>query len=138
MVEINNLTRFVVDKKFFIALAKKVLKGENEGIDNVSIAFVSPREIQKINKKYRKKNKPTDVLSFERVVDVKDSFAEIIICPEVVRKNIKNFNSVIFKKELVKVFIHGMLHALGYDHEISKAEEERMNKKQEYYLSKVI
>ena len=40
MIEINNLTNFAVDKKFFIGVAKKVLKGENREKENISIAFV--------------------------------------------------------------------------------------------------
>ena len=136
MVEINNLTNFVVDKKFFIGVAKKVLKGENKGTENLSIAFVRPEEIHKLNKKYRKKDKPTDVLSFEKVSNFKDEFAEIIICPQVVRENAKE-SRLSLKKELSKMLIHGILHTLGYDHEISEAEEERMFRRQEYYLSKI-
>ena len=75
MIEINNLTNFAVDKKFFLAIAKKILKGENRGRENVSIAFISPAEIQKLNKKYRKQDRPTDVLSFEKTSDFKEEFA---------------------------------------------------------------
>ena len=85
MIEINNLTNFAVDKKFLSTVAKKVLKGENRERENISIAFVSSAEIKKSNQKYRKKNKPTDVLSFK--LDEKDCLGEIVICPEVVKKN---------------------------------------------------
>ena len=142
MIEINNLTKFAVDKKFFLGVAKKVLKGENKEIENLSIAFVSPDEIKKLNKKYRKKNKPTDILSFGKVSSNKVlgftlDLSEVIICPEVVRKNAKKFGTT-FKKELAKMLVHGILHILGYDHEKSKAEEDRMNKKQDYYFNKII
>ncbi len=136
MIEINNLTNFAVDKKFFTGVAKKVLKGENRVTENISIAFVSPEEIHGLNKKYRKKDKPTDVLSFEKVSDFKDELAEIIICPWVVRDNAKE-SKLTLKKELAKTLIHGLLHVLGYDHEISKAEEDRMIEKQDYYFSKI-
>ena len=136
MIEINNLTNFVVDKKYFLGVAKKVLKGENRERENISIAFVSPEEIRELNKKYRKKDKPTDVLSFERISDFKDEFCEVIICPAVVKEESSD-SPLSFKKELAKMLIHGVLHALGYDHELSKAEEERMFQKQDYYLSKV-
>ena len=49
MIEINNLTNFAVDKKFFIGVAKKVLKGENREKENISIAFVSSVEIKRLN-----------------------------------------------------------------------------------------
>jgi probable rRNA maturation factor len=136
MIEINNLTKFALNKTFFIGVAKKVLKGENRLKENVSIAFVSPTEIHKLNKQYRKKDKPTDVLSFEKTSDFKEEYSEVIICPLVVRENAKE-SKLSFKKELSKVLIHGILHNFGYDHEQSEEEAEKMFQKQDYYLSKV-
>ncbi len=136
MIEINNLTNFSVDKTFFLGVAKKVLKGENRQIENISIAFVNAQEIQALNKKYRKKDKPTDVLSFEKVSDFKDEAAEVILCPTVVREHAKK-SGLSLKKELANMLIHGLLHVLGYDHELSPAEEERMLKRQAYYFAKI-
>lgn len=136
VIEINNLTNFSVNKKFFTGVAKKVLKGENRERENISIAFVNPEEIQTLNKKYRKKDKPTDVLSFEKVSDFKDEVSEIIICPAVVRSNVADSHTT-FKKEMSKILIHGVLHALGYDHERSKKDEIKMQEKQDFYLSKI-
>lgn len=136
MIEINNLTNFSVDKKLFLAVAKIVLKGENKELEDLSIAFVSPQEIEKINKQYRGNDKPTDVLSFEKGDGFKNDFLEIVICPEVVaRAAIKSKSG--FKKELTKTLIHGVLHSIGYDHEKSAKEEKIMFAKQEQYLSKV-
>ena len=134
MIEINNLTKFSVDKKLFSGVAKKVLKSENRERENISLAFVNKEEIKKLNNKFRKKNKATDVLSFE--LKEKGFLGEIVICPEVVKENAKSYKSTL-KKEIVKVFIHGILHLLGYDHEKTNKEAEIMEKKQEKYLSKV-
>jgi len=136
MIEINNLTNFAMDKAFFAGVAKKVLKGENKQKENVSVAFVSPAEIQKLNKKYRRKDRPTDVLSFERVSGFKEEFSEVVICPAIVREESKD-SKLPLKKELAKMVIHGILHNLGYDHERSKKEEQVMFEKQEKYFSKV-
>lgn len=136
MIEINNLTKFSVDKKFFLGVAKKVLKSENRLSENLSVAFVVPEEMQKLNKKYRRQDKPTDVLSFEKISDFKEEFSEVVICPHIVKENTKESKAT-FKKELANVLIHGILHILGYDHELSKAEGIRMFQKQEYYLSKI-
>ena len=155
MIEINNLTNFAVDKKSFSQVAKKVLSGENRGTatakagsrhggKNVSLAFVTKAEIQKLNKKFRKKNKPTDVLSFSAQggpaegwnLTNKDYLGEIIICPEVVKENAQKYG-VTIKSEMKKVFVHGILHLLGYDHEKSEKEADEMEQKQEKYLSKV-
>lgn len=137
MIEINNLTNFSVDKKLVLGVAKKVLRGENKGIENLSIAFVLPSEIRKINKKYRKKDKPTDVLSFEKSVAFKGEFLEIVICLEIVKEKALA-EKKLFKQEMVKTLIHGILHTLGYDHEKSKREEAKMEEKERYYLSKIL
>jgi len=135
MIEINNLTDFSVDKKIILGVAKKVLKGENKGIENLSIAFVYPEEIRKINKKYRRKDKPTDVLSFEKINNFKGEFLEVVICPEVVKEKALAKKKT-FKEEMVKTLIHGILHCLGYDHEKSQKEEVVMQEKERYYLLK--
>jgi len=135
MIEINNFTKFAVDKRFFLGVAKKVLKGENRERENLSIVLITPKEMQELNRKYRKKNKSTDVLSFEKNPGFIEDVNEIVICPAVIKKNGLRYK-IAFKKELEKILIHGVLHILGYDHEISKAEEKKMDKKQKYYLSK--
>ena|SRR3989338_8961356 len=142
MIEINNLSSFPVDKKLFTGIAKKVLKGENRNREKVSLVFVGKKEMQKLNKKFRGKNKPTDVLSFSAQGgpasgwDFKKNnyLGEIVICPEIVKENAEKFG-VDFKKEIIKVFVHGVFHLLGYDHEKSEKEAKEMESKEEKYLS---
>lgn len=132
MVEINNLSEKYkkIDKSFLKRVVEKILKGEKiKNKEEISIAIVDSLEIKKLNKEYRKKNKPTDVLSFGKVGE---ELAEIVICPEEVKKNGKDF-----KKELVEVVIHGILHLLSYEHEKKKGDAEIMFKKQKEYLSKI-
>ena len=136
MIEINNLTGSVVDKKFLKKIAREVLRGENKREIELSIALVNPAEIKKINKKYRRKNKPTDVLTFSQIQNYRKELSEIVICPSVIKKNAKKFKSN-FKQELTRVLIHGILHLSGYDHEISKVEAERMAKKEKDYFKKL-
>ncbi|PIR71400.1 MAG: rRNA maturation RNase YbeY, partial [Candidatus Nealsonbacteria bacterium CG10_big_fil_rev_8_21_14_0_10_37_25] len=87
--------------------------------------------IRKLNKKYRGKNRMTDVLSFPD-----NGLGEIVICLREVKKNAKKFGSS-FKKELSTCLIHGILHLLGYDHEKSVEEVKKMRDREEYYLSQV-
>ncbi|MGA2418416.1 MAG: rRNA maturation RNase YbeY [Candidatus Staskawiczbacteria bacterium] len=138
MIKINNLANGHplgrVDKKSFSQVAKNVLKGENRETETISLAFVNEEEIRKLNKKFRKKNKATDVLSFN--LEEKDYLGEIVICPEVVKENAKK-SGMSEKYEMMKVFIHGILHLLGYEHEKSRREADRMEKKQNIYLSKI-
>ncbi|MDP2966842.1 MAG: rRNA maturation RNase YbeY [bacterium] len=114
MIEINNLTTNPVDKEFLEKVAKKVLMGENKEKLELSIVLVGQARIRKLNKKYRQNYRSTDVLSFAY-----DNSGEIVICLPEVKKNAKKLKSV-FRKELAKVLIHGILHLLGYDHEKSE------------------
>ena len=136
MIEINNLTNKGllnrVDKTTFSTVAKKVLIGENRGTETISLAFVDKAEIKKLNKKFRNKNKPTDVLSFN--LNEKGYLGEIIICHDVVKENAKKYG-VTAKSETLKVFVHGVLHLCGYDHEKSEKQAQEMEVKQEKYLS---
>jgi probable rRNA maturation factor len=147
MIEINNLTKFYLDEKKLKEIVKKVLTGKLKKND-LSVAFVSPEVIKKLNRKYRKKNKITDVLSFSESKNQKKelkikktgesvSLGEIIICPQEINKNAKKFKSR-FEKELYRVLIHGILHLLGYDHEKSEKQANLMEKKQDNYLKKII
>ena len=113
MIEINNLTRFKASEKSVKKIVEVVLKKEKKKID-ISIAFIDFSEIKNLNRKYRKKNKATDILSF-----LYDKSGESVICPEVVKNNSKRFKRN-FKKELILVLVHGVLHLLGYDHELSQ------------------
>ena len=131
MIEINNLTTTSIDKKFLKEIGQKILEKRGEEDKDLSIALVGQKKMRELNKNYRKKDKPTDVLSFKY-----NSLGEIVICPEVVRKNAKKFNSA-FKKELVRALIHGILHFLGYDHKKSIRMRERMSRQEKYYLSRL-
>lgn len=128
MIEVNNLTTSKIDESFVKRIAKSVLKEEKkEG--NLSVAFIGQGRMRKLNKKYRKKNRVTDVLAFE-------DLNEIVICLREVKKNAKRFNSS-FEKELARILIHGILHLLGYNHEKSEKEGKKMREKEEYYLQKI-
>lgn len=129
MIEVNNLTDVAIDKDFIKRIVRKVLKGERKKISEFSVAFINEQKMKVLNRKYRKKNQATDVLAFQY-----DNLKEIVICPNVVKKNAERFG-LNFKTELARIFIHGILHLLGYDHEKSKKEAIRMEKKQEYYLA---
>lgn len=128
MIEINNLTAIGIKKEFFKKIAKIVLEGEKQTKKELSIALVGQGRIRELNKRYRDKNRATDVLAFPG-----DGLREIVICLREVKKNAKRFGST-FEKELARVLIHGVLHLLGYDHEKDKQLAEKMKEKEEYYL----
>ncbi|HJN62102.1 MAG TPA: rRNA maturation RNase YbeY [Candidatus Parcubacteria bacterium] len=136
-MEINNLTKSSIDENFLKKVAKIVLKGENKSSGEISLALIGPGRIRELNKKYRKKDKATDVLSFQESKDFLEGLGEIVICLREVKKNSKKFK-VDFQEELARILIHGILHLLGYDHEKSRAKAREMEKKQESYLSQAL
>ena len=138
MIEINNLTFTSVNKSYLKKVAETVLKAEGKRAFYLSIALIGISRMKKLNKKYLKRDYPTDVLVFPETESYPkiNNLGEIIICPQVVKKNAKKFK-LTFKKELSKILIHGILHLLGYDHEKSKKEAEKMERKENYYLKKM-
>ena len=137
MIEINNLTTSRVDEDFLKKTAKMVLEGEHPSKGrvpeevNLSIALVGQGRMRELNKKYRKKNRVTDVLAFP----YSDS-GEVIVCLKEVKKNAKRYETT-FEKELSKVLIHGILHLLGYNHEKSEVQAKKLEEKENYYLEKL-
>lgn len=80
---------------------------------------------KKLNRIYRKKNKPTDVLSF----NISKNSGEIFLNPEIAAKKAKDFKTSA-KKHTLYLFIHGILHLKGFVHGSKmKQEEQRWKKK---------
>ena len=85
----------------------------------LTILLSSNKNIKKLNKKFRNKNKSTDVLSFpsEKKINIKKSpyIGDIVISYEFMNKP-KTLSTLEFKNKVTNIFIHGFLHLLGYDH----------------------
>ena len=100
MIEINNLTSYLIDEEFLKKFCRKILKDEKKKEAQLSIALISQKEIKKLNKKYLGRNIVTDVLAFPKTEDLPetikgkkfqkmDILGEVIICPHKVKKNAK-------------------------------------------------
>ena len=94
-----------------------------------SILLTSNKKMKNLNFKFRKKNKPTDVLSFQS--DNKFYIGDIAISYEIVNKRAKLSNFFI---EFDKMWIHGYFHLNGYDHKKLK-DYKKMNKKENLVLN---
>ena len=94
------------------------------------------KNIKKLNKKFRNKDKATDVLSFpsEKTLNIKKSsyIGDIVISYEFINKP-KTSNALEFKKRIAKIFIHGFLHLLGYDHVKLKDFKEMLIEEEKIY-----
>lgn len=131
-------------------IVEKVLKKcfEEEGlIDSkliMTITFTTPEEIRKINKKYRKIDKATDVLSFPMFEkdeipniegNIPDVLGDIVISIDRVKEQAKEYGHS-FERELSYMVVHGFYHLMGYDH-MKEDEKNIMRQKEENVLEKL-
>ena len=85
----------------------------------ISIAFVDKKEMTRLNTVYRNKKSVTDVLSFNLDEEPSTVLGEVILCPEVLKKQAKQKDHSI-NKEFKILLIHGTLHLFGLNHENKK------------------
>lgn len=126
---IEHFIELVLNKIIAQTLLKKYLKKTN--LLQINISLLSDQQIKKINQKYRKKNKATNVLSFanldekeinllglEKVINNLSNLilGEIVLGYETIKKEAKQANKN-FNDHLTHMLIHAVLHLLGYDHE---------------------
>ena len=105
----------------------------------ISVALVSDAEMSRLNKAYRNKIGPTDVLSFpaqaglrrssdRRSLIAGRSFGDIAIAPATARRYARR-NGRTLTNELRVLLLHGVLHLLGYDHETDQGQMNRIERK---------
>lgn len=125
-------------------LVEKTIEIEQlSGDIEVSISFVDKERIRTLNREYRGRDMPTDVLSFAlneqgegelqvHVDDLPNVLGDVIISVDHIYEQAKEYGHS-FERELGFLTVHGLLHLLGYDHN-DEAEEREMFSKQEDIL----
>ena len=107
---------------------------------NLTLLLSNNRSIRKLNKKFRNKDKPTDILSFpfEKKVKLKNRLylGDIIISYNFMNKP-KNQKINLFKDKAVRIFIHGFLHLLGFNH-VNVRDYKKMFKEEKKIYQSVI
>lgn len=132
-------------KEMLLNLLEFAAKFENIDLDNteMSLSFVDKNEIQEINRDYRGKDVPTDVISFAlndetdeiEILGLEEeinTLGDVIICVEIAKEQAQEYNHS-FDREIGFLAVHGFLHLLGYDH-MEEADEKIMFSKQEEIL----
>lgn len=123
-----NKTKQEIPKRYFLSALKNFIKKMKiRNNIEVNLILVGEMRIKKLNYIYRKKNKPTDVLSFPmditnpkqlQATSYKLTLGDIYICPDMVERS-----------ELQNTFLHGLIHLVGYNHEKNEKEWEKTEKK---------
>lgn len=114
----------------------------------VSLLLTEDKEIQELNKIYRKVDAPTDVLAFSLIEEKEKSFykdtmdnheqllGDIVISVQTAKRQAKDLDHSL-KFEIAVLLIHGLLHLLGYDH-INEEDAKKMQLKEAEILSHLI
>jgi probable rRNA maturation factor len=101
---------------------KKEIPGEPWKNKDVGLVLVDEGEMTTLNKKFRNKMGPTDILSFE---GAQDNLGELIVCRELIFSQAEE-HELHESEELSYLLLHGVLHLLGYDHEAPDSDGEKM------------
>ena len=127
MIDLENNTQFEINISSLEKIVETLTKKD------IELLVVRNDEIRILNKEHRKIDKATDVLSFPLDYDfVNMPLGSIVISTDFVEEKSKEYGHS-FNEEFSLLFIHGILHLLGYDHEVDdgehRAKEEELIKK---------
>ena len=130
----NEFPEIKVDARKIEQQIGKVLTSLDCNEHEISILFIGDQRIRELNHQFRDIDLPTDVLSFPQILagelEVSGALVlgDVAISLETARRQSEE-HGLSFEEELTLLLIHGILHLLGYDHEVSDQEEERMRSK---------
>lgn len=111
---------------------------------NVSVIFTDAESIQKINREYRKIDRPTDVISFAlldsadeyEMIEGDNELGDIFINIEAVTEQAQSYGHSL-RREVCFLFTHGLLHLLGYDH-MNEEDEKKMFALQDVIIDEIV
>lgn len=144
--EISNLLP-LIEKSFGAFLAKNP-HFSGVKVVTISMTLCGKSKIRRLNREYRHKDYATDVLSFPVYENLRPDkkvleknlpeveLGDLIICKEVAKKQAKEFD-ITYEQEVIHLAVHGFLHLLGFDHEISVKEERIMEEFESVLVSKI-
>lgn len=135
----NNQRKIPINQKEIIHLIKNVLRLKGISKAQCGIWFVGKRRIRSLNRKFRKINRPTDVLAFSMREGKgghlhPEILGDLVICPEMAQKYAKIYKTTT-SHEIYLYLIHGILHLLGYadttfqKHSLMQREQAKILKK---------
>ena len=106
-------------KREIVTFARKVLRQVQTDAEDVAIAFVDDTAMRDLNRRFRRKDKTTDVLTFSG--DEPAHLGDIVISLDQARRQARDEKHSL-ATEVRYLILHGILHSLGYDHETDDGE----------------
>ena len=97
--------------------------------------FLTPEDIQAINKQYLNHDYPTDIISFNLSDEDEPIHGDIYICPRIAKKNALAYKST-FENEIKLLIVHGILHLLGYE-DYTDAQKAKMDLEQTRIINSI-
>jgi probable rRNA maturation factor len=128
-VAISNRQDLPVDEDELARLARSTLSAEGAAESELSISFVTEREMAELNERYGGYSGPTDVLSFplDDAGGAPRVLGDVVICPEYAARSNPDLAA-----ELRMLLVHGILHLLGFDHEDEQDRAEMWARQERY------
>lgn len=124
-IDLENATYYVPKTEFLEQLERiflYVLEDLKIPIKSVELLFVDNTKIKAMNFEFRQINRETDVLSFPLALEFSPFLGSVVISLEYAeRKSIELNHSL--EEEILLLFIHGVLHLVGFDHEVDNGEQ---------------
>lgn len=110
----KNVPKKKIIKKWIKKIINKTIKKTI-----ITIKIVNQRKIKKLNYRYKKKNRQTNILSFS-IINPKENnnqflLGDLIICKKIIEKESKKYHKKIIER-WAHIIIHGVLHLMGYIH----------------------
>jgi rRNA maturation RNase YbeY len=122
-----------IDRRRIGRRARIVLRTIGRSAAELSVVLVDDAAIRRMNREYRGKDRATDVLAFSLLegegAGVSAAIGDVVISTATAARQARE-NGLSLGEEMDRLLVHGILHLVGYDHERSRAEAERMRRKE--------
>ena len=137
----SQVRRFTFDQAHLKRSVRAILADVGEPSAELGILFVGDQRMQGLNRRYRGKDRTTDVLAFAMreartpyaICHMPDMLGDVVISAPTAWRQAREAGQS-FDEEIVRLLVHGILHLCGYDHERSEKEARRMHRRERMIL----
>jgi len=128
----NRQRTFKIRPQLLVWTAEAILRHAGQRSGELSVVLLNDPAMRVLNLQFRGKDQPTDVLSFPQTPQKgggEQLIGDVVISLQTTTRQAKE-RSATLHGEIVRLLVHGILHLLGYDHELSRYEAQRMEAKE--------